>query len=148
MPRDRIHADSGLILRTATSVLFVIPWKLHWIIGTTDTDWNLDFDHPAASRVDLDYLLDSVNSVLNQPLSARDIEGVYAGLRPLLYGESDATSALSRRHAVSQSVSGLITVAGGTYTTYRLMAADTIDLAAQGLEKRIPPSCSDEPPVM
>ncbi|MBO0747066.1 MAG: glycerol-3-phosphate dehydrogenase/oxidase, partial [Acidimicrobiaceae bacterium] len=53
--RDRIHGQTGLISRTETSVLFVIPWgKAHWIIGTTDTDWNLDLAHPAASRTDID----------------------------------------------------------------------------------------------
>ena len=92
VPRDRIHGDCGLVLRTKTSVLFVIPWKHHWLIGTTDTDWHLDLAHPAASRSDIDYLLDTLNSVLATPLRHEDIEGVYAGLRPLLHGESDATS--------------------------------------------------------
>ena len=148
VPRDRIHGDSGLILRTKTSVLFVIPWKTHWIIGTTDTDWNLDLDHPAASRRDIDYLLDTVNEMLASPLTHDDIEGVYAGLRPLLLGEDESTSQLSRTHAVSQSVSGLITVAGGKYTTYRVMAKDAIDLAARGLPHRVPPSCTETIPLI
>jgi glycerol-3-phosphate dehydrogenase len=144
VPRDRIHGDSGLILKTEKSVLFVIPWEDHWIIGTTDTEWNLDLAHPAASRSDIDYLLHHVNAVLAQPLRHEDIEGVYAGLRPLLQGESDATSRLSREHAVSQSVSGLITVAGGKYTTYRVMAKDVVDVAARGLERKVPKCCTDE----
>lgn len=148
VPRDRIHGDAGLILRTEKSVLFVIPWEHHWIIGTTDTDWNLDLAHPAASRSDIDYLLARVNSVLAQPLRHEDIEGVYAGLRPLLQGESDATSKLSREHAVSQSVSGLITVAGGKYTTYRVMAKDVVDIAARGLEQKIPESCTEQVPLV
>ncbi len=148
VPRDRIHGDAGLILRTETSVLFVIPWQNHWIIGTTDTDWNLDLAHPAASRSDIDYLLSRVNAVLAQPLRHEDIEGVYAGLRPLLQGESDATSQLSREHAVSQSVSGLITVAGGKYTTYRVMARDVVDVAAHGVEQKVPDSCTDEIPLL
>jgi len=148
VPRDRIHGDSGLILRTEKSVLFVIPWKTHWIIGTTDTDWELDLAHPAASQTDIDYLLDHVNAVLAHPLTRDDIEGVYAGLRPLLHGESDATSELSRKHAVTQSVSGLITVAGGKYTTYRVMAADAVNLAAQALPKRVPRSCTDRIPLV
>ena len=148
VPRDRIHGDSGLILRTKKSVLFVIPWKHHWIIGTTDTDWDLDLAHPAASRRDVDYLLDHVNAVLAEPLTRDDIEGVYAGLRPLLHGETDDTSELSRKHAVSQSVSGLITVAGGKYTTYRVMAKDAIDLAARGLDRRVPASCTDRTPLV
>ena len=84
VPRDRIRSDSGLILRTETSVLFVIPWGRHWIIGTTDTPWNLDKAHPAASRTDIEYLLEHVNGVLREPLHHEDVEGVYAGLRPLL----------------------------------------------------------------
>ncbi len=148
VPRDRIHGDAGLILRTEKSVLFVIPWESHWIIGTTDTEWNLDLAHPAASRSDIDYLLNRVNAMLAQPLRHEDIEGVYAGLRPLLQGESDATSRLSREHAVSQSVSGLITVAGGKYTTYRVMAKDVVDIAARGLDQKVPECCTAEIPLI
>lgn len=148
VPRDRIAADAGLILPTATSVLFVIPWKQHWIVGTTDTDWNLDLAHPAASARDVEYLLDTVNTVLSTPLTRNDIEGIYAGLRPLLAEEEDATSRLSREHAVSESVSGLITVAGGKYTTYRVMARDTIDLVASALPKKVPPCCTDRIPLL
>ena len=100
LPRDRIHSSTGIITRTARSVLFIIPWKRHWIVGTTDTDWELDKAHPAASRTDIDYILDHVNTVLAHPLTHDDIEGVYAGLRPLLSGEADSTSKLSREHAV------------------------------------------------
>ena len=57
VPRDRISSTTGLILRTEPSVLFVIPWGDYWIIGTTDDDWNYDKAHPAASRVDISYLL-------------------------------------------------------------------------------------------
>jgi glycerol-3-phosphate dehydrogenase len=148
VPRDRIHGDAALVLRTEKSVLFVIPWKQHWIIGTTDTDWNLDKAHPAASRTDVEYLLDRLNTMLAQPLRKDDIEGVYAGLRPLLAGESEATSKLSREHAVSQSVSGLITVAGGKYTTYRVMAKDAVDLAVRDIQRRIPPCCTERVPLV
>ena len=132
VPRDRIRGDSGLILRTEKSVLFVIPWGRHWIIGTTDTDWTLGLAHPAASAADIDYLLDHVNEVLEQPLTHADVEGVYAGLRPLLSGESESTSKLSREHAVAHTVPGLVVVAGGKYTTYRVMAKDAIDAAVHG----------------
>ncbi|GAA4825940.1 glycerol-3-phosphate dehydrogenase/oxidase [Nocardioides caeni] len=134
VPRDRIRGETGLILRTEKSVLFVIPWKRHWMIGTTDTDWELSKDHPAASSRDIDYLLEHVNRVLEVPLTRDDVEGVFAGLRPLLAGESAATSKLSREHAVAHSVPGLVVVAGGKYTTYRVMAADAVDEAVHGLE--------------
>jgi glycerol-3-phosphate dehydrogenase len=148
VPRDRIIADSGIVLRTATSVLFVIPWGRHWIIGTTDTGWDLDLAHPAASRSDIDYLLTQVNRVLRHPLTHEDVEGVYAGLRPLLSGESDATSTLSREHAVATTAPGLVTIAGGKYTTYRLMAVDAVDLAARSLPGRVPDSVTDRTPLI
>ena len=127
--RDRINSETGLILRTETSVLFVIPWGTHWIIGTTDTDWDLDRAHPAATRADIDYLIEHTNNVLRVPLTHDDIQGVYAGLRPLLSGESEMTSELSREHAVARPQPGLISIAGGKYTTYRVMAQDAVDAA-------------------
>jgi glycerol-3-phosphate dehydrogenase len=151
VPRDRIHAETGLILRTETSVLFVIPWgrqRRHWIIGTTDTDWRLDKAHPAASRRDIDYLLEQVNRVLVTPLTREDVEGVYAGLRPLLAGESESTSKLSREHVVAHAAPGLVVVAGGKYTTYRVMARDAIDAVAHGLDGKVPPSCTHEVPLL
>ncbi|WP_410537030.1 glycerol-3-phosphate dehydrogenase/oxidase [Streptomyces sp. KL2] len=148
VPRDRIHSTTGLILRTEKSVLFVIPWGRHWIIGTTDTDWDLDKAHPAASSADIDYLLDHVNSVLAVPLTRDDVEGVYAGLRPLLAGESDATSKLSREHTVAHPVPGLVVVAGGKYTTYRVMAKDAVDEAVHGLDHRVAECTTEEVPLV
>ncbi|MDC5696056.1 glycerol-3-phosphate dehydrogenase/oxidase [Intrasporangium calvum] len=127
--RDRINSETGLILRTEKSVLFVIPWGTHWIIGTTDTDWDLDRAHPAATRADIDYLLEHLNTVLKEPLTHDDIQGVYAGLRPLLSGDADVTAQLSREHAVARPQPGLISIAGGKYTTYRVMAEDAVDAA-------------------
>jgi glycerol-3-phosphate dehydrogenase len=148
VPRDRLQLDTGLILRTESSVLFVIPWGRHWIIGTTDTDWELDKQHPAASRKDIDYILEHVNRVLVQPLGHDDVEGVYAGLRPLLAGESEGTSQLSREHMVAVPVPGLVSVGGGKYTTYRVMARDAVDAAARGLDAAVPPSCTDVTPLV
>src|SRR5207253_8167668 len=123
-------------------------WKNHWLIGTTDSDWELDLAHPAATRSDIDYLLDEVNSVLATPLTHDDIQGVYAGLRPLLAGESEETSALSREHAVARVVPGLISIAGGKYTTYRVMAADAVDAGAEDLLKLVAPSTTDRVPLL
>nr|WP_235934112.1 glycerol-3-phosphate dehydrogenase/oxidase [Microbacterium chengjingii] len=143
VPRDRFQSTMGMILRTEKSVLFVIPWGRHWLIGTTDTDWYLDKAHPAATAADIDYLLEHVNSVLAVPLTRDDVEGVYAGLRPLLAGESDETSKLSREHIVAHSVPGLVVVAGGKWTTYRIMAKDAIDAAVDALDGKIPESATD-----
>ena len=148
VPRDRLQSNTGIILRTEKSVLFVIPWGRHWIIGTTDTDWSLEKAHPAASSRDIDYLLEHVNTVLTSPLTKEDVEGVYAGLRPLLTGESESTSKLSREHVVGHPVPGLVVVAGGKYTTYRVMAKDAVDEAARGLDNRVPDSCTDQVPLL
>ncbi|MEV6792582.1 glycerol-3-phosphate dehydrogenase/oxidase [Streptomyces sp. NPDC051320] len=148
VPKDRIHSTTGLILRTEKSVLFVIPWGRHWIVGTTDTDWDLDKAHPAASSADIDYLLEHVNSVLAVPLTRDDVEGVYAGLRPLLAGESDATSKLSREHTVAHPVPGLVVVAGGKYTTYRVMAKDAVDAAVHALDQRVAECVTENVPLI
>lgn len=148
VPRDRIVSETAIILRTERSVLFVIPWGTHWIIGTTDTDWNLDLAHPAATKADIDYILGHVNTVLATPLTHDDIDGVYAGLRPLLAGESDDTSKLSREHAVAVPAPGLVAIAGGKYTTYRVMASDAIDAAAEYTPTRVAPSITEKVPLL
>ena len=148
VPRDRIIADTGIILRTEKSVLFIIPWGNHWLIGTTDTDWNLDLAHPAATKADIDYLLEHVNKSLVTPLTLDDIEGVYAGLRPLLAGESAQTSKLSREHAVARVAPGLVAIAGGKYTTYRVMAADAVDAAVSDIPRRVASSITDRVPLL
>lgn len=144
VPRDRIHSKLGLLLRTEKSVLFVIPWGRHWLVGTTDTDWNLDKAHPAATAADIDYLLEHVNKVLAVPLTRDDVEGVFAGLRPLLAGESDQTSKLSREHIVAHTVPGLVVVAGGKWTTYRIMAKDAIDEAVAALDGKVSKSITED----
>lgn len=151
VPRERIDSSTGLILRTEKSVLFVIPWGEHWIVGTTDTPWDLALEHPAATRADIDYILTRVNSVLRRPLSDEDIVGVYVGLRPLLAppeGAAAATTKISREHQVARAVPGLVTVAGGKYTTYRVMAKDTIDAAIVDIGHDVPASVTADVPLV
>ena len=83
-------------------------------------------------------MLQQANKVLAVPLTRDDVIGVYAGLRPLLSGESESTSQLSREHVVAQPVPGLVLVAGGKYTTYRLMARDAVDAVVHALDWRGP----------
>ncbi|MFI6364094.1 glycerol-3-phosphate dehydrogenase [Nocardia sp. NPDC050630] len=148
VPRERLDLDTGLIMRTEKSVLFVIPWARHWIIGTTDTDWALDKNHPVASDADVQYILDHMNAVLREPLTRNDIVGTYAGLRPLLSGASAETATLSREHAVAEPVPGLFVIAGGKYTTYRVMAADVVDAAVKGLGRAAAPSVTEHLPLL
>ncbi|MGI9005902.1 MAG: glycerol-3-phosphate dehydrogenase/oxidase [Streptosporangiaceae bacterium] len=141
VPRSRIAMSTGLLTRTEKSVLFVIPWGEHWLIGDTDTEWAFDPAYPVASRADVDYLLATVNHLLRAPLTADDIEGVFAGLRPLVAARDSAdTTKLSREHSVDSSVPGLSVIAGGKYTTYRVMARDLIDAAARDLTARPGPA--------
>jgi len=133
VPKARLDSDCALILPTEKSVLFVLPWGDQWIVGTTDTDWDFGLDHPSASRGDIQYLLDHVNAVLRDPLTFDDITGVYVGLRPLLGKGAGDTAKLSREHAVRRSAPGFVSVAGGKYTTYRVMARDAVDAAARDL---------------
>jgi glycerol-3-phosphate dehydrogenase len=130
----------------------VIPWGRHWIIGTTDTPWDLDKAHPAASQADIDYVLDHVNAILREPLDHADVVGVYAGLRPLLSGESEPTSRISREHTVVTPVPGLVMIAGGKLTTYRVMGRDAVDAAAHSLSSTlgltIRPSITDRVPLV
>jgi glycerol-3-phosphate dehydrogenase len=143
VPRDRIRSETGVIMRTPVSVLFVVPWGRHWVIGTTDTPWDLDKAHPAASRTDIDYLLGQVNRILKEPLGHEDVEGVYAGLRPLLSGESEPTSRISREHTVVTPVPGLVIIAGGKLTTYRVMGKDAVDAAVHSLGGSVPASVTE-----
>ncbi|MFD3595033.1 glycerol-3-phosphate dehydrogenase/oxidase [Nocardia sp. NPDC058640] len=148
VPRDRLNMDTGLIMRTEKSVLFVIPWAQHWIIGTTDTEWSLDKNHPTASAADVQYILDHVNSLLREPLTRADIVGTYAGLRPLMTGATKETAKLSREHAVAEPAPGLFVIAGGKYTTYRVMAKDVVDAAAQRLNRAVAPSATEFMPIL
>ncbi len=152
VPRQRIRSTTGLIMRTDTSVLFVIPWGRHWVLGTTDTEYSYNKAHPAASATDIDYVLSQVNRVLADPVTREDVEGVYVGLRPLISagpgGGGGHTSRVSREHVVASPVPGLVVVAGGKYTTYRVMAADAIDEAARNLPQRVPASITAEVPLI
>jgi len=148
IPGDRLAGASGVVVRTKKSVLFMIPWGDQWLLGTTDTPWHLDRNHPAASSADIDYLLEQANTVLEHPLSADDVIGVFAGLRPLIKGTDDDTTKLSREHAVAEPIPGLISIAGGKFTTYRVMAADTIDAVAEGIGRPVPASCTSEIPLI
>lgn len=147
VPRDRIDSSTGLITKTERSVLFIIPFGAHWLIGTTDTPWELDKAHPAASRSDIDYLLGHANTVLADPLDHDDVTGVYAGLRPLVTGDAESTAKLSREHAIMHPAPGLVTIAGGKWTTYRVMAEDTVNTATDGLATPVPKSCTDLVPL-
>ena len=141
VPRESIALHTALIARTATSVLFLLPWGPTWLVGTTDTPWDGDRDDPTVLPGDVDYLLAEAGRWLAHPLTRADVIGAYAGLRPLLGATGTTqTAKLSREHAVDRPVPGFVEVAGGKYTTYRVMARDLIDAAAPDLPFPLPPS--------
>ena len=133
VPRDRIHATSGIFTKTEKSVLFIIPWQRYWIIGTTDTPYTEDRERPVATRQDIDYVLEQANKLIANPLTHDDIIGTYSGLRPLLQpkvkGDSAQSTKVSREHTVTEVAPGMSAIAGGKLTTYRVMAADAVDFA-------------------
>jgi glycerol-3-phosphate dehydrogenase len=141
VPRDRIRGEVGLILKTEKSVLFLIPWSRYWLIGTTDTPWTQELQHPVATSADIEYVLKHANAVLARPLTRDDIIGTWAGLRPLLQpGTKAGTSSakISREHTTASPVPGLTVIAGGKLTTYRTMAVDAVNFALGDKAKDMP----------
>jgi glycerol-3-phosphate dehydrogenase len=155
VPREALQADTGLIVRTEKSVLFFIPWGERWIVGTTDTDFSGDRAEPAVTEEDVDYILTAANRVLARPLRRSDVIAVYAGLRPLVAAPPGngskgpkPTTKLSREHVVDVPVPGLASIAGGKFTTYRLMARDVVDAAVADFGREVPASVTDQVPLL
>ena len=147
VPRRRLPADIAAVVPVAGDrrSVFVVPWAdgEDVYIGTTDTDWDGPLDDPACLPEDVDYVLGAVNRVVTSPLERSDVTGVWAGLRPLLAAGagrhlSARTADMSRRHTVRVSDGGLVTVTGGTLTTYRQMAEDAVDAAVARLGSGAP----------
>ena len=149
LPKNSINSKEGIILKTAVSVLFLIPWADKWIVGTTDTPYTGDRREPLAEREDVEYIINEANKVLKPKLKIEDVIGVYAGLRPLVANKKDsATTKLSREHTVDRSAPGFVSIAGGKYTTYRVMGKDVIDLAGVELRRIIPESVTEKLPIV
>ncbi len=155
VPREAVEASTGMILRTEKSVLFFIPWADRWIVGTTDTDWFGDRAEPAVTEEDVDYILTAANRVLARPLTRADVIAVYAGLRPLVEADSGngskgskPTTKVSREHVVDVPVPGLASIAGGKFTTYRLMARDVVDAAVADFDRVVPASVTEQLPLL
>ena len=149
LPKSAIKSKEGIILKTAVSVLFLIPWADKWIVGTTDTPYTGDRRNPLAERADVEYIINEANKVLKPKLKIEDVIGVYAGLRPLVANKKDSsTTKLSREHTVDRSAPGFVSIAGGKYTTYRVMGKDVIDLAGVELRRIVADSVTEKLPIV
>ena len=132
VPRHRLPSDIAAVLpvRVDRRSVFVVPVGDHTYVGTTDTDHDGSLDDPACTPDDVAYLLAAVNASVTDPLSTDDVVATWAGLRPLVQATpTGKTADLSRRHRVETASSGTVSVTGGKLTTYRRMAADTVDAA-------------------
>ncbi len=149
LPGNAIKADEGIIIKTAVSVLFIIPWKDQWMIGTTDTEYLGDPNSPLADRSDVQYIIEQANRVLSPRISSEQVIGVFAGLRPLVANKKDVdTTKLSREHTVDRPVPGFVSLAGGKYTTYRVMAKDAVDMATNDITKLTSESITSKLPII
>ena len=140
VPAERFAVKTAVVLPVPGDrrSIFAIPWAGRTYVGTTDTDYAGSLEEPDCTDADVEYLLNAVNAVAVEPLEPSDVVGRWAGLRPLLQGaKKERTADLSRRHAVTTDAAGVVTVTGGKLTTYRAMAADTVDAAGTVLGRRL-----------
>jgi len=137
LPMEAVGPTLAALLVPETSdgrVLFAIPWRGHYLIGTTDTEAD-PTETPYLQLDEAKYLIEHVNQFLSKPLTIDQVTGGFAGLRPLLQADPNASSkSLVRDHEVEvDEQSGLVSIMGGKWTTYRIMAQDTIDVCCQRL---------------
>jgi glycerol-3-phosphate dehydrogenase len=134
--REKVPADIAVVVPVPGDrrSIFVVPWGDFVYLGTTDTDYDGPIDDPVCTPDDVAYVLSAINAATTMTLTADDVLGTWAGLRPLISDtKSERTADLSRRHSVTTSPAGVVTVTGGKLTTYRAMAEDTVDVVAKAL---------------
>jgi glycerol-3-phosphate dehydrogenase len=144
--RAKVECDIAVVIPVLKDrrSIFVVPWGDRVYLGTTDTDYQGPLDDPQCTPEDMAYVLGAINTFIREPLTEADVLGTWAGLRPLVaHAGSERTADLSRRHRVTTSAAGVVTVTGGKLTTYRKMAADTVDEVLRALgqnARRLRPS--------
>ncbi|MFN0139795.1 MAG: glycerol-3-phosphate dehydrogenase/oxidase [Pyrinomonadaceae bacterium] len=141
LPRDFLPTDTAIMISKTTDgrVLFCIPWQEHLLVGTTDTAIDTASLEPHALESEIEFVLKTAGEYLEQKPTRDDVLSVFAGTRPLIRSSTQVrTSSLSRGHDLFVDKSGLITIIGGKWTTYRRMAEDAVDKAVEiaGLEYR------------
>lgn len=133
IPYEKIPLQQAIYFNAPDGrMIFAIPRGRATYIGTTDINYNGDKDHITATREEVDYLVDAINTMFpTVRLSVEDIESSWAGLRSLIYKEGKSSTELSRRDEIFESPSGLISIAGGKLTGYRKMAERVVDLVTE-----------------
>ena len=131
--REVLGGDAALMVPKTSDgrVIFAIPWQERVVIGTTDLPATRSEMEPGYSEDEMGYLLAHINPYLATPIDRGDVLAIFSGLRPLVTGSASSTSKLSREHHIDASASGLVTIAGGKWTTYRRMAEDALDFASR-----------------
>jgi len=131
VPHDVLGDGSAIMVPKTKDgrLIFAIPWLGKVVIGTTDLPAPAAKVEPGFDESEIDYLIETINPFLSNPIAREDILSVFSGLRPLISDKAASTAKISREHRIDISHSGLITVAGGKWTTYRRMAEDTLDFA-------------------
>ncbi|MDT8396647.1 MAG: FAD-dependent oxidoreductase, partial [bacterium] len=138
--------DTGLLIPKTEDgrVLFVLPWEGHALVGTTDEPAEVEA-HPRPSKEDIAYLLRHIGRYFDLTVAESDIKAAWSGLRPLIFDpKATDTARLTRDHLIDQSPSGLITIAGGKWTTYRKMALDVVNLAVRKFSLKPKTGCRTE----
>lgn len=141
LPKAFLPGDSAIMVPHTPDgrVLFAVPWHDHVVVGTTDTGVDTISLEPVALEEEVEFILANASRYLSKPPQRSDVLSVFAGLRPLVRtGDAKSTSAISRDHTILISNSGLLTITGGKWTTYRKMAEDAVDQAqiVAGFDKR------------
>ena len=146
-----LQSDSAIMIPKTSDgrVLFAVPWHNKVVVGTTDTLMEHPSKEPVALEKEIQFILDTAAQYLTRPPKRSDVLSVFAGLRPLAASQSEgkATKEISRSHKLIRDKSGLITIIGGKWTTYRKMAQDTIDLALRSMEIEKKPCVTEHYPI-
>lgn len=149
--RDRIPSRYGLTLRIPHRVCFLVPWPDRWLIGTTDHEDHGSPDRPVPSTAEVDEILGNVNAIIDVSLTRKDVIAAFAGLRPLATdpgGSQGSTVKASREHRIRTEPNGLVRITGGKFTTYRLMAEQTVDTALGRAAAKARPSTTTDLPLL
>ncbi|MEA2361662.1 MAG: glycerol-3-phosphate dehydrogenase [Thermoleophilaceae bacterium] len=148
MSREDLAVEVGVIVPAGGGrTVFVLPWLGRTLVGTTDNDYEGSLEHVPASAEDIAYLLEAVNTYFATDIAPADLTGAYAGVRPLIStGDPKKSVDISRRAELYETSSGLVTITGGKFTTWRRMAKSAVDRIVER-EGREAPCRTHEIPI-